>query len=702
MVTLDSVWITGSTRSGKTTRLIEQFLAWSNASPGQRWQVMPTILVFAATGDNRIELADRLAEATQGRYRFDSTTPLGFLQDEVILFYPLLIQQLNLKAHFPLRLRPETEQELATRLWQPELEAGILKLEGVSDYFMVRRSLDLLQLCANSGTPIEDIPTILKDGFSETIGSAAVWEAIGEALRRWRSWCLGRGLLTYGLITELYWRHLLPHPTYQQHLRRRYRAVVADDVDEYPAIARQLFEILLDQGMPGAFSYNPNGGIRMGVGADPTDLAMLADRCHVEQLPHPVEPCLGAEWGKAIPTWIDAPMLPDLPASIQTIQTVSRAELLRQTAETIVAAVESGQVQPEDVAVIGPGVDAIARYTLKTILNSRGIAVESLNDQRPLISSPMIRAVLSLLALVYPGLGRMLSRDAVAEMLVVLSQTPGTSPEAAGLATASIDPVRAGLLVDYCFVPDPAQPQLLPSTTFPRWDRLGYQATQAYEAMRQWIETQQQEQVQRLIPSPVVLIDRAIQRFLYGGSQLPYDQLAALRELVETAQHYWDIDKRLQQSDRIDAPASTSVGQFIQLLQNGTITADPYPVRPIGKSNQAVTVSTIFQYRANRRHHRWQFWLDAGSPFWLSGGGPLFGAPLFLRDWPGRPWTAQDSLLADQERLQRQVLDLLCRVSDRVYLCHSDLATSGQEQAGSLLGLVNAAVPLQAPVSVAR
>jgi hypothetical protein len=40
----------------------------------------------------------------------------GF-QDEVILFWPLLIQLLNLRAQFPVRLRPETEQELATQLW---------------------------------------------------------------------------------------------------------------------------------------------------------------------------------------------------------------------------------------------------------------------------------------------------------------------------------------------------------------------------------------------------------------------------------------------------------------------------------------------------------------------------------------------------------------------------------------------------------
>ncbi|MHC5720479.1 MAG: recombinase family protein, partial [Nostoc sp.] len=123
--------------------------------------------------------------------------------------------------------------------------------------------------------------------------------------------------------------------------------------------------------------------------------------------------------------------------------------------------------------------------------------------------------------------------------------------------------------------------------------------------------------------------------------------------------------------------------EFIQLLRRGTITANPYPVRPIGGVRKAVTLATIFQYRSSRRSHRWHFWLDAGSPLWAKGGAAtLFGAPFFLRDRLGQPWTAEDEKLAEEQRLQRILADLLSRVSERVYLCHSDLAVNGQEQLG--------------------
>ncbi|MFW9257858.1 recombinase family protein [Nostoc sp. CALU 546] len=721
-----SVWIVGTSRSGKTARLVEQFCNW--LEPENKYaesfytkktgrkksghvpeflylkQTEPGVLVLAANDDNRRELGDIIVTSTLGKYPVRAKTPLGFFQDEVILFWPLLINSLNLKAQFPVRLRPETEQELATKLWRPQLDEEILRIAGVNESRLVRRILDLLQLAAYSGTPCEDIAQILAKGLGENTTTLEP-EFLASLLLDWRNWCLERGLLTYGIITELYSQYLLSDRHYQQHLTKRYQAVLADDVDDYPSVARLLFELLLDQGAIGAFSYNPDGAVRLGLGADPSYLEGLAERCRVEILTGLPPESLGEQLTEQMVELVTEPMiLLSLPEIVHSIQTTSRAQLLRQTAEVIANAIQSKQVQPEQVAIIAPGLDAIARYTLVEILIKQNIPVESLNDQRPLISSPVIRALLTMLALVYPGLGRLVDRDAVAEMLVVLSrkqQLPENSTDAMNRVSTNIDPVRAGLIADYCFVPHPDRPNLLPVSAFERWDRIGYAATTAYNDILQWLEQQRSQQELRLIPSPISLLDRAIQRFLWNGSNLPYEQLAALRELLETAQHYWEIDTRLRQIDQVETTPHTTIIEFIQLLRRGTITANPYPVRPIGGARKAVTLATIFQYRSSRRSHRWHFWLDAGSPLWAKGGAAtLFGAPFFLRDRLGEPWTAEDEKLAEEQRLRRILTDLLSRVSERVYLCHSDLAVNGQEQLGPLLPLVNACVTVISEANV--
>lgn len=430
-MSFDSVWIIGSGCSGKTARLVKQFCTWvENGSNGRvqsrsrtqmrsrgnslpqrlyTQQSEPAVLLLAANDDNRRELVDRIVAATAGKYPIRAKTPLGFFQDEVILFWPLLIQLLNLKAQFPVRLRPETEQELATTLWRSQWDEEILQPVGVSEYRHVRRLLDILQLAAYSGTPTQEIASVLA-AFQEVSGNPdpPITSSPLTLLLQWRNWCWERGLLSYGIITELYYQHLLPNSYYQQHLTRRYQLVLADDVDDYPAIARDLFDLLLDRGAVGAFTYNPDGAVRLGLGADPKYLEELSKRCQVENLTQPPLNSLANTLAPTVVESVTDPMvLLSIPESVQTLQTTSRADLLRQTAKLIIQAVQSKQVEPQEIAVIAPGLDAIARYTLVEILTKQGIPVESLNDQRPLISSPTIRALLTLLALVYPGLGRL-------------------------------------------------------------------------------------------------------------------------------------------------------------------------------------------------------------------------------------------------------------------------------------------------------
>ncbi len=703
-------WITGPTRSGRTQQLIE-FASQIGAPQRQ------PLLIFAANGDNRMVLANRLTEALSDRVATFTTSPAGFIQDEIILFWPLLVQQVDaVQAQFPLKLRPENEQVLATELWRQRLDDGRLQVDGWRESRMVRRTLDFLQLASQAGIPIEEISAMLKAGMPGSLAPAALWDNVGEALTTWQTWCLRRGFLTYGIMSTLYWQHLLPMKQYQLQLLARFKGVLADDVDEYPAISAAIFSKFIEAERPCLLTYNPQGKVRLGLGADPDALLPLAARCQVAELDPPTAESLG-KWGDAFAQWVEDPLaIPVLPEEVSLLQATSRGQMLRITAEAIALAIESDQVKPNEIAIIGPGLDAIGRYSLIEILSSRGIALESLNDQRPLVSSPMVRALLSLLALMYPGLGRLVDRDAIAEMLVVLSQSltppiphpPSPIPHQEETLEAwfdliAIDPVRAELIADNCFIPDIENPRLLEAETFTRWDRLGHKTVNAYNRILDWITAQQQLQARRLALNPrnplkpVLLIDRIIQDFLWRGNYLPADQLATLRELTETAQYFWEVEDRLNLTDKsrskLEKPGLSDVGRFIQLIQKGTVSANPYPVNPLSPTRKGVTLSTIYQYRAQRLSHRWQFWLDAGSPLWASSAGELFGAPLFLQSWPGRQVTLVEIEAANEANLNRTLHDLLGRAKERVLLCHSELALTGQEQMGPLLSLVGAAQP---------
>jgi hypothetical protein len=455
---------------------------------------------------------------------------------------------------------------------------------------------------------------------------------------------------------------------------------------------------LLDKGAVGAFGYNPYGSVRLGLGADPEFLKRLESRCQVENLVCDGEENLVTELAQPMIKLVRGEMIIfTLPKTVESIQTISRAELLQQTTQLIIREITAGNVHPEDIAIIAPGLDAIARYQIIEILGKHHIEVDPLNEQRPLIGSANVRGLLTLLTLVYPGLGRLVNRDQVAEMLVVLSrnysdQYRREENRENQEQKHQIDPVRAGIIVDNCFVPDPENPRLLDIRVFDRWDRIGYVASTAYREILTWIEQQQNQQTPS--STPVFLLYAAMEKFIFKNQTPSFSILSELRELLETAQHYWEIEQRVRQTEYPLTPydqtrLTNSINEFISLLRQGTITANPYPVRTLGQSKKAITLATVFQYRASYRYHKWHFWMDIGSPLWSKGGAAsLFGSHIFLQDRRGKPWTAADEDTAETQRLERIIVDLLGRVSEKIYLCHSDLAVNGQEQLGPLSPLI--------------
>ncbi|MEE3715581.1 hypothetical protein V2H45_02345 [Tumidithrix elongata RA019] len=688
---MTNLWIRGGSRSGKSDRIVQEFQGWAEtdfAKHPNPQAASQSVLVLSVDSEQRQKLSDRLSIATHGRYPVTAATPLSFFRDQVLLFFPLLMRLLEWKAQFPILLRVENEQELATKLWSDRLDSGLLSMEGVGRDRVVRRMLDLYLLAANSGKAIEQVPQILSQGMegfesdSERDSRNAatnenpkqqesawqnVCENIGDALVEWREFCWRNGLLTYGTITELFGKYLLPNPQYRQKLQQRYRYLIVDDADEFPAIACDLCTVLVKSGAKSLFTFNPEGSIRLGLGADPKYWLTLAAQCQVETLDR-IPESIGKEYAELVLDLVLEPSmrLSESIDSFHSIDTISRAKLFRSVADTIATAIASEQIKASEIAIIAPGLDNIANYALVEILSKKEISILPLNDQRPLSVSAAVRSLLALMTLVYPNLGHLVGRDQVAEMLVSLSE--------------AIDPVRAGLLADRCFLPHPIQPQLLPSDTFSEWNRFGYEATQAYEQIRQWIERQPHNL------APLLLLDRAIQQFLQPRN-LSYDRLSTLQELIETAQYYWEIGLRLQWQDR------KILEGFIQLIRQGTVTANPFaPNAP----NDSVVLATIYQYRMARLSHRWQFWLDAGSSLWTQGGAAaLFGAPLFLHDWSGEVWTIQDREAADRERLKRLLRDLCDRATERIYLCYSELSTNGQIQTGPLQVLADiATVPI--------
>ncbi|AFZ52340.1 hypothetical protein [Cyanobacterium aponinum] len=668
------LWITGESCCGKTRYLAQSIYQWMQIYPLPH---KPLILVINHQARENLlrEILKLNAQGYLGKIR----TPLGLIMEDVNLFYPLICEKLDIKAKIPIRLRPETEQELATQLWQKDITSELISIFG-NEYTCVRRILDLTQLAGAAGIPFEKIPDSLQNSdFFQTIGNKSITNLLGELIQKWRNWCLEKGFLNYGLIYELYALYLLPSGEYEQYLLNQYKGLFIDDIDDFPSIITQLCQRFIDNNITSVFTYNETGKVRLGLNADPEYIKeKILPLCNHQVLENKDNQYLKNNLEKPILKLINGDFEDiETLANISSIITESRAELLSQTCNFIIKSIQENKIKPQDIAIIAPGLDEIARYTFQDIFtNQNGVAIQFLREKRPLVSSAIIRSILSILTLVYSHQGRLVRKDLLPEMLVILSKE-------------KIDLVRANLLVDSCYVPDVNNPFLLDYTNFSRWDRLSYQSRESYQEILALIENIKAE-ISEGNNHLIAIIDKIIQLFFPNLNELQYNQITNLKEFIETAQHFWEIQYKLG-----NLTINEIVSQFLTLIRKGTITANPLLEYNQNNSDDSednfssleggLLISTIYQYRSHRCRHRWQFWMDTGSRFWSQGLG-LFAYEAFLqpieKNAQTMPRESEDILI------RRIVKDLLARAEEKIFLCHSDLSVTGNEQIGKLSPLL--------------
>jgi hypothetical protein len=83
----------------------------------------------------------------------------------------------------------------------------------------------------------------------------------------------------------------------------------------------------------------------------------------------------------------------------------------------------------------------------------------------------------------------------------------------------------------------------------------------------------------------------------------------------------------------------------------------------------------------------YQFWLDAGSSGWWERiAQPLTHPYVLSATWDaGRPWTDEDEVAAQRDRLYRLVLGLTRRCRKQVIIVNAEIGEQGYEQRGQLL-----------------
>jgi hypothetical protein len=271
-------------------------------------------------------------------------------------------------------------------------------------------------------------------------------------------------------------------------------------------------------------------------------------------------------------------------------------------------------------------------------------------------------------------------------------------------AIADLDLIRADLLtqVIYRRYPQTTSNQLsiinyqLPLTSFDQIEgqtreRISYQAGVHFDQLRAWLEQINTGNPPALDHFFGRLFGEVLSQpgFGFHGRQEAGEIVA---NLIDSARTFRRVAAQVPLRTNGSEPIYPTVDElnraYLETIEQGIAAAQyirGWDVEP--NDTPAVLITPATTFLMSNRPVEYQFWLDAGSSGWWERiAQPLTHPYILAAGWPpGRPWTDEDEVAAQHDRLYRLVLGLTRRCRKHIFIANAEFGEQGYEQRGQLL-----------------
>ena len=584
------------------------------------------------------------------------------------LFWPLIASEFGVvdPGRPPVLLNYEMAQHVLGQLIQPLLNKGYFSELSLRPQRIISQLIDNLNRAAVNGYPITEVESRLAAAWNGDPDRLRYYEQGQECIDLFRSHCLRYGLLDLSLSVSIFTK-LCATEAFWSFVVRRYRHLVAAQVEETVPVAQDMVRRLLGECQSSLLCCDPEGGYRSFLGSDPAGATALAELC-CERIDlstgvgsTKIVSFLNAVAGELQQgVAIDAPN-GEQPGFVRWVRTRYRVELIRQIGREIIALQTQG-IAPGEIAVVAPIADGGLRFMLGQVLSEAGIAFRIVRRYENLFEEPIVRSGIALAMLAHPGWGRKPTAYEVAEAFTSILKC---DPVRGRLAANRLYEARTGTLT--------SRVDLDETVT----SRLGERLLTAFDGLKRWLDEYRSR--------PAEHIDHFLRRlfnepFLQAG--LESNDVEIFSKLVASAAAF-----------RRTAPFMgleiEEIGDgYIAMLAEGIVAAQYGVDSGIETDADAVTlISPVYTYLLSDQRARVQFWLDIGSPFWWEPlHQPLTNHQVLARRWCGdEKWTDLIDYRRRNHTLLRLLRGLVRRCGEGIYLCNSELDSGGNTQQGPLL-----------------
>ena len=277
----EKVWLEGMAGSGKTSAAVGRLLELlSRGIPAE------SILVYVPQRSLAQPYVNALREESDYRGGQVAIHSIGSLSLELVEAFWFLIAE---AAGF--RYPKDLPNFLSLELVQYFMTLVIEPLVDERDYFnsvridrprLYSQIIDNMNKAAVVGFPINEIAARLKGALGGGVEQAHIYDDAQTCALAFREYCLANNLLDFSLQLEVFTKHVWRLPQAQAHVRRRFKHLIADNVEEDNPASHRLLADLLESCESAVIIYDRDAGFRRFLGADPVNAGRLRERCDRE------------------------------------------------------------------------------------------------------------------------------------------------------------------------------------------------------------------------------------------------------------------------------------------------------------------------------------------------------------------------------------------------------------------------------------
>ncbi|HET9909581.1 MAG TPA: hypothetical protein VFQ23_23235, partial [Anaerolineales bacterium] len=598
------IFVSGPNGTGKTTTGVER-MRYLLA------QGVPADSILMLTPQRILQepYLDLLFSPERGAGGEATSTTMGGLARRIVeLFWPIASEAAGFASpdQPPVFLSLETSQYYMAHIVRPLLDEGYFESVTIDRNRLYSQILDNLNKAALIGFPHTEIATRLDSSYFGDPVQRRVYADAQDAANRFREYCLEHNMLDFSLQMEVFSNILWPLTPVRDYLTRSYRHLIYDNVEEDSARAHDILWDWMPDFESALLLFDPSGGFRYFLGADPGTGRVLSERCD-EQIEFQ-ESFVSSESIAYLRQGLIEAIDPSFESKVESqkpdgtplafIQSRFYPELLDGIVNEVETLIVDHNTRPSDIVILSPYLSDALRFSITNRLEARGVPWRSHRPSRSLRDEPSSLALITLAMVGHPHWNIHPPKFDIAYALM--------------LSIEGLDLVRAQLLADIVYRQRDLSLSSFENIKPDVQERITFSVGNRYTILRDWLLAYREG-----MPLP---LDHFFRK-LFGevlsqagfGYHSNFDAVRVAGSLVESVKNFRRaMEPSIVNKDRPDFDMGR---EYIAMLEDGVIAAS-YVESWKSEDKDAVLVSPAHTFLMMNRPVTYQFWIDPGSNGW--------------------------------------------------------------------------------------